>query len=163
VLEIRRELLGPEHPEYLFTLFNYAAFLLVQDRCAEAVTAAREVLRHRGATLAESHPGVASSLQTVGRCLDRLPGGDRDEAGRALAESLDLRRKHLPADHWLVLVSESVYGEHLGLVGRFREAEPLLVHAHQGLVTQFGAESPRVREAAARLTAFRQRAAAQQR
>lgn len=96
VLEIRRELLGSEHPEYLFTLFNYAAFLLVQDRCVEAVTHAREVLEHRGTTLAESHPGVASSRQTVGRCLDRLPGGDRDEAGRALLESLQLRRKYLP-------------------------------------------------------------------
>jgi len=159
VLEIRRELLGSEHPEYLFTLFNYAAFLLVQDRCVEAVTHAREVLEHRGTTLAESHPGVASSRQTVGRCLDRLPGGDRDEAGRALLESLQLRRKYLPPTHWLVRVSESVYGEHLGLVGRFREAEPLLVGAHRCLVDQFGADAPRAREAAARLAAFRQRAA----
>jgi len=158
VLAIRRELLGADHPEYLFTLFNFAAFLTVQGRCAEAIVVAREVLGNRGESLAESHPAVAGSLQTVGRCLDRLPDGDRAEAGRALLESLELRRRHLPEGHWLIRVSESVYAEHLGLVGRFREGESLIVAAYQALLDQLGAESPRTVDALARVVTFYQRA-----
>ncbi|MHB1328949.1 MAG: protein kinase domain-containing protein [Gemmatimonadales bacterium] len=158
VLAIRRELLGADHPEYLFTLFNFAAFLTVRDQCGEAITVAREVLSNRGGTLAETHPAVAGSLQTVGRCLDRFPDGDRSEAGRVLLESLKLRRSYLPEGHWLVRMSESYYGEHLGLVGRYREGEPFVVGAYQALAEQFGAESPRTVDALARVVALYERA-----
>ena len=45
VLAMRKKLLGPEHPEYAWTMFNYADLLLLQKRYAESAHWSREVLK----------------------------------------------------------------------------------------------------------------------
>jgi tetratricopeptide (TPR) repeat protein len=142
VLDMRRKLLGASHPDYLFTLFNYSAFLSDQGRCDESVKYSREVLALRGKGIPESHPSIPASLQTLGRCLDKL--GETDEGGRALQESLDLRRKYLGADSWLVANSQGVLGEHYTLTKNFPRAEQLLLSADKTLSRTLGSDSPRV-------------------
>ncbi len=151
-LAIRKKALGPDHPDYLFTLFNYATLLSLQNRCPEAIAATREILSHRGKQLPETHPAIATSLQTQGRCLEKA--GDHVAAGRDLLESLEVRRRALPAGHWLISVSESYYGEHLALVGKPGEAEPFLVGASEALVKSLGAQNPRTVDALRRVVAL---------
>ncbi len=140
-IAMRRQLVGPEHPDYAWTVFNYAMFEFDQRRYAEAMRLSREVLALRGRTLPESHQSIAASLQTVGRCLDHL--GDTAGAERSLVESLELRKKYLPASSWLIASSESVLGEHYANAGDFRRSESLLLHAQRVMEQSLGPGSPR--------------------
>ena len=140
-LAMRRLLLGEDHPDYTFTAFNYSFFAFDQGRYAEAADYARKILVLRGAKLPDSHPSVAAALQTLGRCLDKL--GDTDGGGKAIEESLALRRKYLKSDNWLIASSESMLGEHRTLTKDFPGAERLLQHAEEQLMKTFGAESQR--------------------
>ena len=140
-LAMRRQLLGEDHPDYTFTAFNYSMFAFDQGRYAEAADYSRKILALRGTKLPDSHPSVAAALQTLGRCLDKL--GDTDGGGKAIEESLALRRKNLPATSWLIASSESVLGEHRTLTKSYPDAEHLLLHAEEKLMKTFGAESQR--------------------
>ena len=67
-------------------------------------------------------------------------------------ESLELRRKTLPADHWLIANSESILGDCLTRLRRFHEAESLLMDGYAKLKAKFGEEHSRTRDAAERIT-----------
>ncbi|MEP6690356.1 MAG: serine/threonine-protein kinase [Gemmatimonadaceae bacterium] len=149
---MRRKLLGPEHPDYAFTVFNYAMFEFDQKRYAHAMELASEVLSLRGKSLPESHPSVAAALQTVGRCLDQL--GDTPGGARALTESLELRKRYLPAGSWLIASSEGVLGEHYVLTKEYRRAEQLLLHTDEVLRGVMGADSPRTQTNVKRIVAL---------
>ncbi len=148
-LAMRREVLGPTHPDYAWNLFQYAQFLARRERWQEAADYSRQVLELRGSTLAESHPAVATALQALGIAMRGL--GDSTAAGQYLRESLELRRSVLPEGNWLVSSGESVLGEHLAMVGRFGEAERLLLGAERQLVATRGNGSPQVRDTRQRL------------
>jgi hypothetical protein len=81
--------------------------------------------------------------------VDSLAAGER-----YLRESLELRRKTLPNDHWLLASSESILGGHFVLARRFAEAEALLVAAEKKLVMARGEEAPVVADARGRLVAL---------
>jgi len=140
-LALRRRLLGPAHPDYTFTAFNYAGFSFDQGRWDQAVRLSREIVALRGTALPESHPAVAGALQTLGKCLDQL--GDHAGAVTALRESLELRKRHLAVDSWLIASSEGVLGEHYTIIADYARAEALLVGADRKLTAAQGADSPR--------------------
>ena len=68
VLAMRRKLLGEEHPEYAWTMFNYADFLLTHKRYPEAVEWSRKVLKLRGRTLARHAHGGIDGDGRIGTC-----------------------------------------------------------------------------------------------
>ncbi len=140
-LGLRKQLLGPDHPDYAFTLMNYSGFLFDQKRYDDAATDSREILALRGKTLPESHPSIAYALQTLGRSLDHQ--GDTTGARSALEESLALRRKYVGADSWLAGNSEGVLGEHYQSIRQFSKAEELLLHANAVLTKAVGPTNPR--------------------
>ena len=133
-------------------IYDPAMFEFDKHRYAEAMKLSREVLALRGKTLPESHTSIAASLQTVGRCLDQL--GDTAGAERSLKESLDLRKKYLPANSWLIANSESVLGEHYVTAGDYWKGEPLLLHAQDVLSERLGMASLRTQGNLRRLVAL---------
>ena len=141
VLEIRKQLYGPKHPDYAFTVMNYAMFNFDLGKFAQAAELAREPLALRGKELPESHPAIAASLQTLGRSLDHT--GDHAGAERALRESLALRIKYLPSGSWMIGSSEGVLGEHFLDLRDFAQAERYLRHGDSLMVAAFGDASPR--------------------
>lgn len=149
VLDMRRRLPGSRNADYAFTLFNYSMFLSEQGRCDESVRKSREVLALRGNVLPESHSSIAASLQTLGRCLDKL--GRHAEARKALQESLDLRRKYLGEESWLVANSRGILGEHFVLVKQYDLAESLLLAAERVLMRTLGPDNPSTQANARRL------------
>jgi serine/threonine-protein kinase len=149
VLTMRREILGPEHPEYAWTMFNFADHLVRSGRFAEGAHWAREVLKLRGTTLPETHVAVGTALLVLGRALGRLDSLDAAEV--AIREGLALRRQNFPAGHWLLASTESMLGEHLVLAGKYRQAESLLVRSERLLVELRGEESQVVNDARRRL------------
>jgi serine/threonine-protein kinase len=149
VLDMRRRLLGASHPDYAWTLFNHAQFLLATRRWPEAAARAREVLQLRGKSLPDGHPAVATAMQALGVALDNLDS--LEQGGSWLEQSLKLRRETLPEGHWLIASGESVLGEHLARLGKFAEAERVLLSSEAVLNTQRGDQSPQVRDARRRL------------
>ena len=148
-IAMRRELFGESHPDVTWPLYNFAFMLMEKGDLVRAESVAREALRFRGRTLPDEHPMVASSLQVIGRC--RMERGDPAGAEPFLRESLALRRRTLPAGHWLLASGESLLGECLAKQRRFAEAEALLLPSDRALRAQFGPDSPRARESAARV------------
>jgi serine/threonine-protein kinase len=148
-LALRRRLLGPEHPKYTYTLVNYSFLVFAQGRYQEADSMAREILALRGKTIADSHPAIAASLQTLGRCEDKL--GDTANGRRALEESLALRRKYLPADNWLIASSEGVLADHHIATRTYANAELLALDAYRIVTHDFGPANPKSQAAAQRL------------
>ncbi len=141
VLAIRKQLFGARHPDYAFTVMNYAMFNFDRGHFAQAAQLAQEPLALRGNALPESHPAIAASLQTLGRSLDHT--GDHAGAERALRESLGLRQKYLPAGSWLIGSSEGVLGEHFLDLAQYAQAEHFLRHGDSLMVAAFGDASPR--------------------
>ena len=152
---MRRRLLGPEHPDYAWTLLSYASSLYDRGDYAGAAARTREVLALRGKTLPDEHPVVAGSLLYLGRSLDHLV--QFDEAERALAECLSIRRRTLPPDHWLIDAAESVLGEHYLMARDYPAAERHLVKGFEGLQGSRGAEHPRTQEALQSVVALYER------
>jgi serine/threonine protein kinase/Flp pilus assembly protein TadD len=151
-LTLRRQLLGPDHPDYALALYNYSSFVFDQKRFADAADLARQILALRGKTLAESHPAVAGALQTLGKSLDQL--GRRDSAEQALRESLALRQKYLEPGSWMIASSEGVLGEHYTAAKDFARAEQHIVHAEREFVQALGERNPRTVTNTRRLVAL---------
>jgi tetratricopeptide (TPR) repeat protein len=152
VIDARRRVLGPDHPDYAWSLFNYADFLLLVGRNAEAADRARDVLALRGRSLPETHMAVSTSMQVLGRALSRLDSLDAAEYW--LRESLALRTASLPAGHWILASSRSALAEHLTRARRFTEAEGLLLAAERDLVELRGEEAQPVRDTWTRLVSL---------
>ncbi len=148
-IALRRKVLGPEHPDYAWSLFQYAQFLQRREDWGGALARGREVLALRGRTLPETHPAVSTALQVVGLALSQLDS--LEAAERYLRESLALRRTTFGPDHWLSASGEAVLGEYLTTVGRFAEAEPLLLRAEARLTEVRGDRSPQALDTRRRL------------
>ncbi len=140
-MNMRRQLLGANHPDYAFTVFNYAMFSFDKGHYEKAMELSRQVLSLRDKSIPESHPSIAASLQTLGRCLDKV--GDTNGGERALEESLQLRKKYQPAGSWLVASSEGVLGDHFTLTKDYPRAERLLLHADEVMSGVLGRDNPR--------------------
>ena len=148
-LALRKQLLGPEHPKYTWTLFNYSFLVFAQGRYQEAADISRQILALRGKTIPDSHPSIAASLQTLGRCEDKL--GDTASGRRSLEESLALRRKFLPPDSWLIASSEGVLADHDVFVKQYAKADALSLDAYAIMAKALGANHPKTQVAVQRL------------
>ena len=71
-----------------------------------------------------------------------------------MRESLELRRRALPAGHWQIASSESCPRGCLTAAGRYREAEGLLLRAHAALAEALGETHERTLDARKRLVAL---------
>lgn len=68
-----------------------------------------------------------------------------------LREGLAIREKKLPAGAWQIANTRSLLGAALAKQGRFAEAEPLLVAAHDGLVKAKNTPAVRLSDAVERI------------
>jgi serine/threonine-protein kinase len=148
-LSLRRKLLGPEHPDVAWTLYNYAFMMFAKGDFRKAARLSQEALSFRGRSLPDANPVVAGALQVLGRSLLEL--GERDAALSRLRDSLALRRESLPEGHWLIAASESVLGDCLGRMGRYAEAEVLLLRSERALEAALGLSHERTQETVQRI------------
>ncbi|MFQ5413764.1 MAG: tetratricopeptide repeat protein [Phycisphaerae bacterium] len=129
VLAIRRRTLGSSHPDLALALRKYG--LLQRDRGAlddaeRAFTEALAIERQRSSVAGKK--GVASTLVLLGTVL--IKKGDAAGAVPMLRECLTIRRDVLEAGDWKIASTESALGEALVMLGRFDEAEPLLIESY---------------------------------
>jgi eukaryotic-like serine/threonine-protein kinase len=154
-LEAQRRIVGDKHPAYAMTAVNFTDHLMRRERWRDAATMAREVLALRGKSLEDSSYPVQGALNHLGRALAHM---DSVKAGEPLVrEARELRRRSLPAGHWLIASLDGALGEVLTLDGRFAEAERLLLGAEARALEVRGATSTAVADQRQRLVALYKR------
>jgi tetratricopeptide (TPR) repeat protein len=94
---MRRELLGPEHPEVGRTLLNLASLQYDRGETRQALANMREVLGIYRKAYPPDHPETARVLNVIGSWLTM--SGQALEADVYLEEGLAMRRRLLNAQH----------------------------------------------------------------
>ncbi len=141
-LAIRRKLLGDMHPN-VATSMHYLGWLVhCEDRYAEAEELYREALAIRRATLPETHPDIARTLGLLGRVL--VDSGRPAAAEPVLRECLRFDREALSEGKWQSAAAiESVLGGCLTALGRYAEAEQLLLSSYPAVEQRHGKKHTR--------------------
>src|SRR5216684_4049298 len=122
-LDIRRRLLGPEHPDTLNSMSDLADALNHDGHYAEAVKLNRETLEIRRHVLGPENPDTLNSMDNLGDAL--WADGHYAEAEKVDRETLDLRRRVLGPEHPDTINSMNNLEVCLIYLGRYPEAEKL--------------------------------------
>ena len=123
ILEIRRKVLGEDHPDTAGSYGVVAFILNAQGKAAEAGPLYQKALEIRRKVLGEEHPDTASSYNNVARNLDAQ--GKAVEAGPLLQKALEIRRKVLGEEHPDTASSYNNVAFNLNAQGKAAEAGPL--------------------------------------
>lgn len=124
------EALGPDHYATLGTdsllseVYRRSGRLAEADQLRTALYQSR--LSHGGA----ENYNTLTAANLLGQV--KLEEGDYAAAAALLSKTADAWKKAF-ADHWRALVCENLLGAAYSGLGRFREAEPLLVESAEGL------------------------------
>src|SRR6267154_2396275 len=122
-LDIRRRLLGPEHPDTLNSMSDLADALNHDGHYAEAVKLNRETLEIRRHVLGPENADTLNSMNNLGDAL--WADGHYAEAEKVDRETLDLRRRVLGPEHPDTINSMNNLEVCLIYLGRYPEAEKL--------------------------------------
>src|SRR5229473_3260118 len=122
-LEIRRRVLGPEHPDTINSMNNLEVCLIYLGRYPEAEKLGRETLDLRRRVLGPEHPQTLNSMSNLAGVLSaerRLP-----ESEKLNRETLNLYRRVLGPENPQALRLMHNLAFVLSLEGRYTEAEKL--------------------------------------
>lgn len=92
---------------------------------------------------------ATSAAVTLGLALTRA--GKAAEGEAYLREALEIRRKNVPLDNFVIPYTESALGECLTAQKRYTEAEPLVTDGYSGLIWKLGEKDTRTMEARQRM------------
>ena len=133
VLRTGRRVLGEQHPDTLATLNNVAELYRRQNQYAEAESMFNELLATRRRILKADHPNITNVLASLGGI--KLEQQKYAEAEPLLRQALDGQRKTGP-DTWRRYYTESLLGACLTGLGKFAEAEEILLSGYKGVLAR---------------------------
>ncbi len=151
-LAIARQTLGDRHPDVAIKLSNLSRPLLALGKYDEAAASLQEALQIATAALGAEHPWVAQYKVNLARV--QLARKDAASAERLLWQALEIRRRAFPEGDWRIAVAKSLLGEALTSLGRYDEAERLLLEAKAILKEGRGPEGREASATAERLDAL---------
>jgi tetratricopeptide (TPR) repeat protein len=123
-LELRRECLGPDHPDTLSAVTELALLLHYDGKLEEAESLMRRNVEARHRVSGSDHPNTLIAVNNLAILLrDR---GKLAEAEPLLRENVVARRRILGPDHPDTLTAVTNLGDLLQAQGKWAEAEPLL-------------------------------------
>ena len=126
-LSLKRSVLGDRHPTLAVTLNNLGVFHLDLGDNSRAEVLFREALEIMQEVVGDNHPRVfllAASIDTA-----RIRQGDLDGVEERLRGYLAALRQNPVEDDWIVGFMEGILGEALAALGRYEEAEPMLLQS----------------------------------
>jgi serine/threonine protein kinase len=123
-MEIRRRVLGPEHPDTLKSMSNLASDLSAEGHYAEAEKLDRETLDIERRVLGPEHQDTLKSMHNLAG--DLTAEGHYAEAEKLYRETLDVRRRVLGPEHPDTLASMNDLAISLWREGHYAEAEKLV-------------------------------------
>ena len=148
-ITIWHDLFGEEHQALASSLNNLGLVKASKGELEEAERVYREALAMRRKLLGNDHPHVAFSLTRLGKLL--IIKEAQQDGEKILKQSLGILQKSYPQGHWRIAETESVLGLCLTSLGRFEEAEPLLLRGYSVLKDKCGARNKRTKEALIRI------------
>src|SRR5262249_31506282 len=119
-LEIREQVLGPDHPDVANTLTVLASVARERGAYDESLSYSRRALAILERTVGPDHPLVADALTAIGNARKR--GGKRNEALEAHERALAIREKALGADSPSVAEALDNIGSDLKAQGLYAQA-----------------------------------------
>ncbi|MCL1473437.1 tetratricopeptide repeat protein, partial [Argonema antarcticum] len=141
-LELRKRLLGDEHPDVAASLNNLAYLYESQGRYSEAEPLYLQALELRKRLLGDEHPDVASSLNNLANLY--YYQGRYSEAEPLYLQALKLIKRLLGDEHPDVASSLNNLANLYYYQGRYSEAEPLYLQALKLIKRLLGDEHPDV-------------------
>ncbi len=141
-LEIRKRVLGPEHPDVAASLNDLASLLHDEGKRAEAEPLYREALRIRKRVLGPGHLDTSATLNDLGLLLKQQ--GDLDGAEALYRESLAIKRRALGEAHGDLAQAINNMAQLLQARGDLKGAETLHRESLAMRRTLFGPEHPDV-------------------
>ncbi|KXX73750.1 Nephrocystin-3 [Madurella mycetomatis] len=122
-LELRKKVLGEEHPDTLGSINNLATILGNLKRYEEAEQIHRQALELRKKVLGEEHPDTLGSINNLAITLGNLRR--YKEAEQMHRQVFELRKKVLGEEHPDTLGSINNLAITLGNLRRYKEAEQM--------------------------------------
>jgi|HubBroStandDraft_1064217.scaffolds.fasta_scaffold23771_2 serine/threonine protein kinase/tetratricopeptide (TPR) repeat protein len=122
-LEIRRRVLGPEHPDTLGSMNSVASDFSDEGHYAEAEKLDRETLSGRRRVLGPEHPDTLTSMNNLAN--DLAQEGHYAEAEKVYRETLEIQRRVLGPEHADTVRSMNNLANVLNDEGHYAEAEKL--------------------------------------
>ena len=150
VLQRRMAEFGDDHEQTLIVLNNLAMVLTNTGRHAEAEPLHERALAIKVRVLGPGDRSTLTSRFNVG--LSRLLQGRLEAALPEFRECAERAPEAYPAGHWMIAKLRDGYGSCLHLLGRWSEAEPVLLEAHAQMRAVFPVTDVRVRAIAERLS-----------
>ena len=141
-LEMKRKLLGNEHPSVASSLNNLAALYESQGKYEEAEPYYQQSLEMSRKLLGNEHPSVPSSLNNLAELYRSQ--GKYEEAEPYFLQSLEMRRKLLGNEHPDVASSLNNLAALYKSQGKYEEAEPYLQQSLEMSRKLLGNEHPSV-------------------
>lgn len=156
-VSVLRDVVGATHPNYLRSVYLDAELRYGRGDVTGAGTGAEEVVRQIGTGLPEANQVAAQALSLLGQVRDSL--GDYASADSLLQRAIAVRKKYLPADHWVHASTNGAWATHLSRVGREQEAERLMRRSYEQLVASRGEKAFPTRLMARRMSDLMRRLA----
>ncbi|KAJ0138247.1 Amidase [Fusarium oxysporum f. sp. albedinis] len=123
IMELRRKLLGDEHPDTLTSMNGLSDILVCLGKFQEAEKIYQSTLELRKKVLGDEHPDTLMSMNGLADallCLEKF-----QEAEKIYQSTLELRKKVLGDEHPDTLTSMNGLSDTLVCLGKFQEAEEI--------------------------------------
>jgi eukaryotic-like serine/threonine-protein kinase len=151
-LRITRKAFGERNPEVASKLNKFSTVLREQGRYEEAESASNDAVQMTLSVLGDDHPLVAMfELNLVRTQLLRKEAANAEPMAR---KALEIREHTYPAGNWRIGEAKGLLGECLTAMGRYDEAEALLLDAHRLLKAGPGWEGEQAQATRLRLVAL---------
>ena len=96
-LEIQRRVLGPEHPDTLYSMNNLAIVYYYQGKYAQAEALDSQTLEIRRRVLGPEHPDTLNSMNILATVYD--DEGKYAQAEALFSQTLEIQRRVLGPEH----------------------------------------------------------------
>jgi tetratricopeptide (TPR) repeat protein len=148
-LDIKRRVLGEEHPATLDSVNNLAIVVTMQGQFAEAEQLHRQALAIRQRILGKEHPRTLDSASNLAVVLERQR--KYAEAESLNTQVLEVRRRVLGEDHPSTVNSKHNLAHALESQDKYAEAEPLYAQVLEVRRRIMGGRHPETLRTAGRL------------
>jgi tetratricopeptide (TPR) repeat protein len=140
VLEMRKRVLGPDHPSTLASMAALASTYKEQGRWNEAEKLYMQVVETRKAVLGPDHPSTLASMAALASTYRNQ--GRWNEAEKLGMQVMETSKAVLGADHPDTLTTMASLASTYWNQGRWNEAEKLFIQVIETSKAVLGAEHP---------------------
>ena len=130
--DVQRRVLGPDHPDTLWSMTYQANSMEAQGNYSDAEKLQRATIDIKRQVLGPEHLGTLDSISSLARTLTKA--GRYDEAEKLQRQTLDVERRVFGQEYPATVTSLQWEGIDLSHLGKFTEAQKLFDEAIQAAV-----------------------------